>query len=579
MPRIVPIVPHTLPVLRRLRRPVVAGFLALFVFAWFGTLGYRELFVPDEGRYAEIPREMAAGGDWVVPHLNGLPYLEKPPLQYWASAAIFRLLGEDEWTARLWPALTGAAGVLAVLFAGTRLFGRRAGLLAALLAASTFEYVVLSQVLTLDMGLAFFLSAAVFCFLLAQRAGVDERRAWMIGAWALMGLAVLSKGLIGVVLPALALIAYIAVERDAAVLGRLHSAAGISVLLVVTVPWFVAVQTRVPEFFDFFVLHEHFARYALPTHHRPGPWYYFAAMFAIGALPWTPLYLRAWRHGFAPAAAAGARPFDAGRFLALYALVVLVFFSLSESKLPAYILPVFPALALLGGRELARGGTRAARWAIGSLLVCAALLAFAAGVAPDLARLADAASHLRQYRPWALCAAVLAGAAALLAHRLLRKRRRLRALVTVTAAALGAHLLLVNGAQVFADRFSAKRLVLAAEWRAGGALDPTVPFYSVELYDQTLPLHLGRTVTLVAFRDELDLGLRARPEGAVSDLDTFRRAWRDARHAYAVMRPARFAAERAAGLPMTELARDTRYVIVSRSETPRAQSPRRSTVW
>jgi hypothetical protein len=152
-------------------------------------------------------------------------------------------------------------------------------------------------------------------------------------------------------------------------------------------------------------------------------------------------------------------------------------------------------------------------------------------------------------------------------------------LVTVTAAALGAHLLLVNGAQVFADRFSTERLVLAAEWRAGGALDPTVPFYSVELYDQTLPLHLGRTVTLVAFRDELDLGLRARPEGAVSDLDTFRRAWRDARHAYAVMRPARFAAERAAGLPMTELARDTRYVIVSRSETPRAQSPRRSTVW
>lgn len=578
MTRILSLVPHSVSGPRRLRRAFVPGLLALFVLAWFGTLQYRELFHPDEGRYAEIPREMAAGGDWVVPHLNGLPYLEKPPLQYWASAAIFSVVGEDEWTARLWPALTGLAGVLAVWFTGVRLFGRRTGLAAALLAASTFEYVVMSQVLTLDMGLTFFLSAAVFCFLLAQRGCLTEprQRAWMVGAWALMGLAVLSKGLIGVALPALALAAYVAVERDFAVLRRLHPVVGMAVLVAVTLPWFVAVQARVPEFFDFFVLREHFARYALPDHHRPGPWYYFAGMFALSALPWTLLVLRAWRRAFAPAP---ARPFDAGRFLALYALVVLVFFSLSESKLPAYILPMFPALALLGGREMVRGGARAARGAIASLAAFALVLAVAAGVAPGWARVSEQAPYLLQYRAWALAAAALAGAAALLAHRQLRARLRLRALATVALAAFGAHLLLVNGAQVFADRFSTERLVLAAQWRWGGALDRTVPFYSVELYDQTLPVHLGRTLTLVAFRDELDLGLRLRPSGGLSDLDAFRRAWRDARQAYAVMRPARFEAERAAGLPMTELARDARYVIVARSQTLRAESPRRSTVW
>ncbi|MEW5880608.1 MAG: glycosyltransferase family 39 protein [Pseudomonadota bacterium] len=564
---------------RALRHPLVAVALAVYVFAWFGTLEYRELFVPDEGRYAEIPREMAAGGDWVVPHLNGLPYLEKPPLQYWTSAVIFKALGEDEWSARLWPALTGFLGVLAVFFAGSRLFGRRAGVLAALLAASTLEYVVLSQVLTLDMGLTFFLSAAVFCLLLAQREAIDDRRrhAWMFGAWAMMGLAVLSKGLIGVVLPALALAAYVAVERDASVLRRLHWRSGLAVLVALTVPWFVAMQVRVPEFFDFFFVREHLQRYTMPAHHRPGPWYYFVVMFAVGALPWTLPYLRAWRQGLARAAVDG-RSFDSGRFLALYALVVLIFFSLSQSKLPAYILPMFPALALLGGRELATRGAGATRDAVASLAVFAGLLAVLAAVLPAGASFAEEAPYLAQYWPWVFAAAALAGVAALAAQRRFRARHRLRAVALVAAGAFGAQLLLVNGAQVFAERFSTEQLVLDAESR-WGALDDTAPFYSVELYDQTLPMHLGRTLTLVAWRDELDEGLRLHPAGGLPDLDAFRRAWLEARQAYAVMRPERFAAERAAGLPMTELARDARYVIVARSEILHAAAPRRRTVW
>jgi len=129
--------------------------------AWFGTLALRPLYKADESRYAEIPREMVASGDWITPRLNGFKYFEKPPLQYWATAAFFELFGDKDWAARLWAALTGFAGVLLVLAAGNRLFRPPAGYFAAAVLAGSPLYVVLGQVSTLDMGVTFFLTAAV----------------------------------------------------------------------------------------------------------------------------------------------------------------------------------------------------------------------------------------------------------------------------------------------------------------------------------------------------------------------------------------------------------------------------------
>ena len=136
--------------------------LAIFAIAWFCNLGYRHLAKSDEGRYAEIPREMVASGDWLTPRLNGYKYFEKPPLQYWATAAAFSAFGTTEWAARLWPGLTGFLGVLLVYWAGNRLFGPPIGLYGAAVAASSAVYVSIGHVLTLDMGLAFFVSASVF---------------------------------------------------------------------------------------------------------------------------------------------------------------------------------------------------------------------------------------------------------------------------------------------------------------------------------------------------------------------------------------------------------------------------------
>jgi 4-amino-4-deoxy-L-arabinose transferase-like glycosyltransferase len=143
--------------------------LALFALVWFGNLQYRDLFQTDEGRYAEIPREMLVSGDWVTPKLDGFKYFEKPPLQYWTTAATYWVFGLHNWTARLWSALTGFFGVLLTWFVGRRLYDARTGWGAALVLASSLYYGFMGHFNSLDMGLAFFMSANLFCFLLSQR--------------------------------------------------------------------------------------------------------------------------------------------------------------------------------------------------------------------------------------------------------------------------------------------------------------------------------------------------------------------------------------------------------------------------
>src|SRR5262249_41613273 len=149
------------------RRPLAALFLAFALFL-LGTLGARPLYKADESRYAEIPREMVASGDWVTPRLNGLKYFEKPPLQYWATAVFFSVFGLHDWAARLWSALAAIGGVFLVFVSGRKLFSPAAGALGALVLAGSPIYVLLAQINTLDMGLTFFLTAAIFAFALER---------------------------------------------------------------------------------------------------------------------------------------------------------------------------------------------------------------------------------------------------------------------------------------------------------------------------------------------------------------------------------------------------------------------------
>src|SRR3989475_4503947 len=407
----------------RSRSRWIAGAFLICALTWFAGLEYRGLFTPDEGRYADIAREMLDSNDWVTPRLNGIKYLEKPPLQYWATAGAYAVLGVDEWTARLWPAYTGFLGIALMAFAGFRLAPRSPWLPTALMAAGCWGYFLGGQFLTLDMGLTFFLTVAMLSFVLSRRLDVSlsAERSWMILAWAAVACAALSKGIVGIVIPGLALLVYIAVERDVSLLRRLHWVPGLCVFGAIVLPWFILVQQRNPEFFHFFFIREHFDRFLLPNHHRPGPWWYFVPVLLIGLWPWTPsipaALARAWR--------APAQPgFKLDRFLVIWAGVVVVFFSASHSKLPGYVLPAVPAILLLFARHYPALSERLRRAPAFTCVASGLALTILAAALPALSALLSWTEFNAEYSIWLLAGGLTLSAAGFAALRLLRRSRQ-----------------------------------------------------------------------------------------------------------------------------------------------------------
>ena len=221
-----------------LPRPILLLLALLVILLSLDGLGDRKLANPDEGRYSEIAREMALNGDFVSPRLNGLKYFEKPPLQYWATAIAFRLFGESEFTARLYTALCGLGCVLVVAYTGKRLFNEETGLLAAMVMLSAPYFAALNEIVTLDMGLAFWMTLSISSFLISQSSVVSRRR-WLCVAWAAMAAAVLSKGLIGIVFPAAAVFLYCAIQRNFRLVAELGWWPGLPIFVLIAAPWFV----------------------------------------------------------------------------------------------------------------------------------------------------------------------------------------------------------------------------------------------------------------------------------------------------------------------------------------------------
>jgi 4-amino-4-deoxy-L-arabinose transferase-like glycosyltransferase len=546
--------------------------IALIAVLWFAGLGARALFMPDEGRYAEIPLAMLASGDWLTPRLDDLKYFEKPPLQYWATAAGYALFGAHDWSARLWPALSGFLGVLLLAFAGERLGPPGTGRLAGLVAASSWGYVFASQYLTLDMGLTFFMLLALVAFLLAHHEPGNERarRGWMLVVWLAMALAVLSKGLEGIVLPGLALALYMFVQRDGRLLLRLRWRAGLLVFALVAVPWFVLMQQRNPEFFHFFFVYEHVDRYLEPAHHRPGPWWYYFPLLLVGMLPWTPALVGALARAAKGTAPAGA--LDVDRLLLAWSAVIIAFFSASDSKLPAYIVPAMPALALLVARDAARRPALPLR-AIAPWTVLAGLITLAlAWHLPALMPNRELASLAPFYAPWLAAAGALWVLGAALAW-ISAGRRRDVALVVLALASLAGVQAVVWGMSRF-DVYSSARELVARLGAAHGRFAPQAPFYSVDTFDQSLPYYLGRPVTLVHDRSELRLGTTVEPWKYIATLQKFEQRWKTGGEAYAVMTPEMYARLERAGLPMRLLAQDGTRIVVARSSASPEIRPR-----
>ena len=529
------------------------GLAGLLCLVWLATLASRPLFNPDEGRYAEIPREMLQGGDWVIPHLNGLDYIEKPPLQYWATAATYRMLGVSEFSARLYTALTALATVALIGFLAARLWGSGAGWRAAAVLAGMFMFVVLGQLMTLDMSLTFWMTASLAGFLLAQQAQSGER-GWMLFAWLAAALGVLTKGLVAAAIPAAVLVIYSLWMRDYSPWRKLHLKLGLPLFFGLTVPWHWLAAQRLNDFLQFFLIREHFARFLTPIAERQEPWWFFGWVFLAGTVPWTVPALRVLVSGWR-----GTKgQFSPALFLWIWVVFICVFFSISDSKLMPYILPAMPALALLIGTQ-ALPTLKRDLLLTGILTTGAALALGAASFA--LPKLIPAASPGRPYF-LLLAKPVREVAVLLLVSGLYVWLNQVRD-ATRAAAVLGvgwclAVLLLVRTASLVAPIYSGIDLATALP-----TADRQAPLYSVRTYDQSLTFYLQRTVTLVGYRGELDYGLRKAPDREISE-DEFLTAWNSQSKAYAVMDKRTFNTFKERGVPMRTVGETVGQVMVAR---------------
>ncbi|MBC7984396.1 MAG: glycosyltransferase family 39 protein, partial [Candidatus Obscuribacterales bacterium] len=421
---------------------------------------------------------------------------------------------------------TGLATIFCVAWFGTRLISRETGWLAAALLGGSWLHVIVAHLNSLDMALAFFLNAAIGAFLVAQHAPVksSSERRWMLAAWAMAALALLSKGLVGVVLPGLTLLAYSAVARDWSAWRRLHIGTGLLAFLMIGAPWFVAVSIANPGFLEFFFLHEHVQRFLTDVHERTEPWWFFLAITFAGTLPWAslvvPAMLNTWRLDVRTVNATSPS-INIHRFLALWIVVIIGFFSFSHSKLAPYILPALPALALLTASYVARASARVVmRHVVGiALLYCFALAYLRFAPLPNRSGVSQAAAATL-FRHGAIAFGIaLLGA---IASVWLVKRRRISyAFITLSAGSflcLSMLLLVIDGVRGIRSGYDLAAAVAPLHER-------DKPVYSLHQYDHSLTFYLQRPVTLVDYRGELDFGLTQEPFKGLEDEAAFKHAW------------------------------------------------------
>ncbi|MBV1775804.1 glycosyltransferase family 39 protein [Burkholderiaceae bacterium DAT-1] len=525
---------------------------------WFGTLQYRALIHPDEGRYAEIAREMAVSGDFTTPRLNAIKYFEKPALQYWATAIAFNAFGEHEWTARFWPALCGFIGLIMTAFTAARLWGERSGWLAGAILAGSFWWIGNGHFNTLDMGVSCWMTVCLCGMLLSQADTTpdSQRRGWMLLSWAAMGLAMLSKGLIGIVLPGAVLVLYTLIQRDWRLWTRLELLRGLAVLALVAAPWFILVSRANPEFAHFFFIHEHFERWATTEHRREGAWWYFFPILFVGFMPWISLLPQALWRGMK----SNFGGFSAERMLLIWAVFIFAFFSKSGSKLPSYILPIFPALAMLAAQAITQSRAHGLRWhALTPILFGATLICVSMFVLPGKGDESTPQAVYLAFSQWVLiaggCLVVLGALSVWLAHRHLADH----AVIVMSLAMLLGGQLAMLGHNAFNRLQSGKQMSAAI-----AQTDPagTLPVFAVRYYDQTVPFYLKRTMRFVDFADEFEFGMKQESDKAALTMDAFKTRWQAAEPAIAIMSRDDAVVLRKDGLTLSPIYEDERRIAV-----------------
>jgi 4-amino-4-deoxy-L-arabinose transferase-like glycosyltransferase len=334
---------NTEPIARWLPWILFAGAIVVL----FYQLGAAALFDPDEGRNSEKAREILALNDWITPHENFYAVLDKPIFFYWLIALSYKLFGISEWAARL-PSALAALGCLVLVYFFTRVRrGRWTALWSTLILLTNIEFFSLARIVIFDMSLTFFLTLALCAFYeAAHTEDARRRRIICLVMYVAFGAGTLLKGLIGVVVPGMVIFFYLLLGKQWAILKRIYLVPGALIFLAMVLPWYLQAEARNAGYLRYYLWDEHFGRFASGMFRRGGPWYYFFPVVLVGFFPWSfllPFVVREyWKNKLD----------DKTLFLILWVSLPFIFFSISKSKLPHYILPIFPALAMLTATAL-----------------------------------------------------------------------------------------------------------------------------------------------------------------------------------------------------------------------------------
>jgi 4-amino-4-deoxy-L-arabinose transferase-like glycosyltransferase len=484
-----------------LRWILVFSFI-ICIYMLFGRLGGWPLISPDEGRNAEVAREMSQSHSWLVPTYDGLTYLDKPAFYFKTVALSFSLFGESESSARLSSAFFGFSLVVAVFLFCRKMYDQRTAIPAMLIISTTPLYMAFSRFVIFDMALAFFVSSAIFACFLAEECEEKLRVRWYLIGAVCAGIATLIKGPVGFIIPALVIAVFNGIEGRLSVMKRAFALRNWLVFFAIVLPWFAGLSLLRPDFPYYGIMRESVARFTTTEFHRTAPFYYYAPIIAGTFFPWSLLLpeavVAAWQNRKCWS--------RADRLFVVWAIVVVLFFSISQSKLPGYILTAVLALGVLTARVFAlalnNNDGRAARiiWhGTMPLLLLSAIAAVLLGVIafdPGLlkSRLASKQELFDPFIPAILPMALSFGIVALLSICALWTRNTR----VIFAAFISFPLLLMtvnfNVLSLFAETRSARSL---AE-KISTTLPSGVELVCLECMPNGLPFYLQRLVTVLS---------------------------------------------------------------------------------
>jgi len=326
---------------------ITLPLLLLAALTFFTGLGRGAITDSDEGFYAEASREMVASGDWVTPHYNYEPRWQKPVLYYWLTSATYLVTGPSELGARLWAALAGVGLVLVTAAAGRRWVDEATGLLAGAIVATNFGYFYMARMALPDLPLTFCITLAIWAGLISTLESERSPGKFVMLAAIGLGAGFLMKGPVGILIPLVVLVPLLLIERRSIALTPIDIVLGFMVMMTIAMPWYLMMWARHGnDYLQSFFVGDNFERFATSRFNDPRPWWFYLPVVAGGLLPWAPLAL-VW---LGPITQFVRRRRDVGTIdlrLLLWAVLPLVFYSLSVGKQPRYVLPVLPPLAIL----------------------------------------------------------------------------------------------------------------------------------------------------------------------------------------------------------------------------------------